>query len=109
MLTVRALPSAVNNTIANSVTTPFLLTSAANVSVLDTTFTNVLCRGDGEDVPVFDWQVKDALMMIANVEGVTLAGNRARKDARCAHAWGNYEHPVALVNATDVSGLRAAP
>lgn len=53
--------------------------------------------------------MKDALLMVANVEGVALSGNRALRDARCAGAWGNYRHPVALVNATDVSGLSAAP
>jgi hypothetical protein len=94
----------VNNTLANCATTPMLLTSAANVSVVNTTFLDVLCTQE-ETTNFGPWQVPGALLMIANAENVTLSGNRAIRDARCVHAYGNYSQPVALVNATNVLGL----
>lgn len=96
--------SFVNNTIANCATTPMLLTSAASVSVVNTTFLDVLCTQE-ETTNFGPWQVPGALLMIANADNVTLSGNRVIRSARCAHAYGNYSHPVALVNATNIRGL----
>ena len=99
--------SFVNNTLANCATTPMLLTSAANVSVVNTTFVDVLCSQ--ATTTDFDpgWQAAGALLMLANIDGVTLSGNRVVQDAQCAHAYGSYSRPVALVNATDVRGVTA--
>ena len=60
----------VNNTIANAASTPFLLTSAANVTVANTTFLNVLCRDD-DDMPAFDWQVTKACMTAIKSPGLS--------------------------------------
>lgn len=94
----------VNNTIANTGSMPFLLTSAAQISIFNTTFVNVLCTQ--KDTVVYpDWQTRGAIIMVANVEDVTFSGNSILKDARCKTPYGNYSQPVTLVNATNVHGL----
>ncbi len=47
----------INNTIANCATTPFLLTSAAGITVTNTTFVNVLCT-QSNTRNFGDWQVR---------------------------------------------------
>jgi hypothetical protein len=95
----------INNTVANCATSPFLLTSAAGITVTNTTFVNVLCTQ--KDMRNYDWEVNGTIVMVANVKGVTFSGNSVIKDARCKHPYGNYDHPVVLINATNVNGLVA--
>jgi hypothetical protein len=95
----------INNTIANCATTPMLITSATQVSVLNTTFKNVLCTQ--REMVNYDWQVEGAIVMAANVLDLTFSGNSIAKDARCRTPYGHYSQPVALVNATHVHGLAA--
>ncbi len=96
----------VNNTIANCATTPFLLTSSAGITIINTTFVNVLCTEKDTRTAWFgDWQVDGAIMMVANVRDITFSGNQVVKDGRCKNPYGNYDHPVAMVNATAVNGL----
>lgn len=94
----------VNNTIANCASNPFVLTSAAGVSVINTSFVNVLCSS--MDVGQCNsWEVKGAIAMVANVQDISFAGNNVVIDANCKLPQGSYDHPVALVNATNVTGL----
>lgn len=51
------------------------------------------------------WQIPGAIAMLANVDDITFLGNLVVKDARCKFPRGNYNYPVAMVNATAVSGL----
>lgn len=51
------------------------------------------------------WQTPGAIVMVANVKDITFSGNSVIRDDRCKFPRGNYEHPVAMVNATAVSGL----
>lgn len=95
----------INNTVANCATSPFLLTSAAGITVTNTTFVNVLCTQ--KDMRNYDWEVNGSIVMVANVKGVTFSGNSVITDARCKHPYGNYDHPVVLINATNVNGLVA--
>lgn len=50
-------------------------------------------------------QVNGALLEVANVRDVTFSGNSIVVDSRCKTPYGNYNHPIAMVNATNVHGL----
>ena len=93
----------INNTVANCATSPFILTSAAGITVINTTFVNVLCTE--KDTRNEEWQVNGTIAMVANVKDITFSGNSVVKDARCKHPYGNYDHPVVMINATNVNGL----
>ena len=97
----------INNRIQNCGLTPFLMTSSAQVRVINTSFVNVLCFD--EDTTNYNWQVKGSLIFLANVDNITFSGNTATTNSGCRHMYGNYNQPVALVNATNIHGLTAAP
>ena len=94
----------VGNTIANVQSSPFVITSSAQVRVHNTTFVNVLC---GEDlVPKYSWITPDSLVFLANVGDITFSDNSIANNADCHNPQGNYAHPVSMVNATGVVGVQ---
>ena len=72
----------VNNTIANSDTTHFMLTSAARATVTNKTFLNVLCTTKNSQI-FGEWVVAGALAMVVNVQDATFSANSAVNDAHC--------------------------
>ena len=91
------------NTIANVQQSPFVVTSAARVTIQDTTFVNVLCHGN--DTQYFKWAPPGSLVALANVDDVSVKGTRIRNNEQCLSPSGNYAQPVSTVNATHVQGL----
>ena len=94
------------NTIANVRQSPFVVTSAAQVTIHDTSFVNVLCHGN--DTQYFKWAPPGSLIALANVDNVTVKGTRIRNNEQCPTPSGNYAQPVSMVNATHVQDLPPA-
>ncbi len=94
------------NTIANVCQSPFVVTSAAQVTIQDTSFVNVLCHGN--DTQYFKWAPPGSLIALANVDNVSVKGTRIRNNEQCPTPSGNYAQPVSMVNATHVQGMPSA-
>ena len=93
----------VGNKIVNVNSAPLTITSAAQVTVVNTSFVNVLCvRGAQSPFP---WATPGALVFMANVNNVSFSGDHIVNDQNCYQPSGNYAHPVSMVNATNVTGL----
>ena len=95
----------VGNKIVNVHTAPLTITSAAQITVVNTTFVNDLCVSGG--VSPFSWATPGALVFLANVNNVSLSGNQIVNNENCHQPSGNYAHPVSMVNATNITGLEA--
>ena len=84
------------------------MTSAAGISIINTTFVNVLCSNVTIE-HCNSWQVDKALIMLANVRDVSFSGNSVNVNGRCRYPSGKYDSPVAIVNASEIYGLEAPP
>lgn len=97
----------VGNTIVNVQSSPFTVTSSAQVSIVNTTFVNVLCAGGKTEF--FDWASPGSIIFLANVADVTFSGNAVHNNDKCRIPSGNYSQPVSMVNATNIQGLQPQP
>ena len=88
------------NTIANVRQSPFVVTSAAQVTIQDTSFVNVLCHGN--DTRYFSWAAAGSLIALANTDNVSIKGTQIYNNELCLSPSGNYAQPVSMVNATHV-------
>ena len=85
---------------------PFVVTSAAQVTLKDTSFINVLCHGN--DTQYFTWAPAGSLVALANVDGVSIEGTQIHNNELCPSPSGDYAQPVSEVNATHVQGMLPA-
>jgi len=93
----------VGNTIVNVQQSPFTVTSAAQVTIQNTTFINVLCHD--KDVQAFTWAAPGSLIAMANVENVSISGTHIHTNRLCKSPSGDHARPVFMVNATNVQGV----
>lgn len=92
------------NTIVNVRQSPFVVTSAAQITIQDTSFVNVLCHGN--DTQYFQWAPPGSLVALVNVDGVSVKGTRIHNNEQCLSPSGNYAQPVSVVNATHTQGMQ---
>ena len=94
----------VGNKLVNVQKGPITITSAAQITISNTTFVNVLCEKG--DTMAFAWETPGSLVFLANVANVTFSGNEIVNNEGCQYPNGNYAHPVSMVNATGIEGLQ---
>ena len=96
----------VRNTVVNAHQSPLIVTSAAQVTLQNTTFVNVLCYDN--DTQHFDWSAPGSVVALANVVNVSISGTQIYNNELCQSPSANYDLPLSMVNATNVQGVHPA-
>ena len=94
------------NTIVNVRQSPFVVTSAAQVTLKDTSFINVLCHGN--DTQYFTWAPAGSLVALANVDGVSIEGTQIHNNELCPSPSGDYAQPVSEVSSPSTCARASA-
>jgi hypothetical protein len=63
-----------------------------------------MCSPNDTNTRSFPWEVYDVPFQLANVYGVTFAGNSITRNAGCLNSQADYDNPVLLINVQHIVG-----
>ena len=94
------------NTVVNVHQSPLTVTSAAQITIQNTTFVTVLCHDTQSQH--FDCSAPGSVVALANVVNVSVEGTQIYNNKLCLNPSANYALPLSMVNATNVRGVHPA-